>query len=108
MKFLQIFIFLSVAIATSACFRNDRRTGEFLVPQLNSQECLTYLSGKLRAAEGVELVEGDLEKNIVRVTFNGLKLALKNIEIVIAEAGFDVNDRPAEARGKASMPAACR
>lgn len=103
------FLFLGLALITATgCFRNDRRTIEFTVPELKTQECLTYLSGKLRSAEGVENVEADFARQKVIVTFNGLKLALKNIEIIIAESGFDVNERPADEKAKASLPVPCR
>jgi copper chaperone CopZ len=92
----------------TGCFRNDRRVGEFQVPNLTSQECLNYLSGKLRASEGIEDVKADFESRTVIVTFDGLKLALKNIEFSIAGAGFDVNDTPANPQAKAGMPASCR
>lgn len=108
MKIFILFAFCLSILTATGCFRSDRRTVEFNVPQLKSQECLTYLSGKLRSADGVEAVEADLERGAVTVTFNGLKLALMNIEIIIAEAGFDVNDRPADEKGKASMPIPCR
>jgi len=95
------------ALTTSGCFRNDRRTGEFSVPALQSQECLNVLTGKLQAAEGVEHVEADYSAKTLKVTFNGLKLSLKNIEIIIAEAGFDVNERPALESAKAALPPSC-
>lgn len=107
-SFLHITAFLAIMALFTGCFRNDRRTGEFHVPMMQTPECLSYLSGKLGVAEGVEHVTADFATQKVIVTFNGLKLALKNIEIIIAEAGFDVNERPASPSAKASMPAPCR
>lgn len=78
------------------------------MPGLTSQECVTIVSDKLRANEGVEVVEANLASGKLSVTFNGLKLAIKNIEIIIADAGFDVNDRPADEQAKAGLPASCR
>jgi copper chaperone CopZ len=104
----MIALFAVALTATTGCFRNDRRTGQFDVPRLQTQECLTYLTSRLRAAEGVEQVDADFATGKVMVTFNGLKLALKNIEIIIADAGFDVNERPANEVARASMPAPCR
>lgn len=100
-------LILLTSLATG-CFRNDTRVGTFHVPALQSQECLNYLSGKLRGVEGVMDVQADFSTQTVTVTFNGLKAALKNIEFVIAGAGFDVNDTPASTSAKATMPAPCR
>lgn len=97
-----------VLLTSTACFRNDTRVGEFHVPKMQSQECLNYLSGKLRGIEGVQDVTADFATQKVFVTFDGLKAALKNIEFVIAGAGFDVNDTPASEAAKAAMPVPCR
>lgn len=108
MKIACIFFLVASLGLLTGCFRNDRRTIDFNVPKLTTQECLAYLSGRLRANEGVEDVRADFTTGTVTVTFNGLKLALKNIEIIIAEAGFDVNERPADPVARATMPAPCR
>lgn len=110
MRIIYVFFLVAGLAAATSCFRNDRRTIDFSVPKMGSQECLTYLSGRLKANDGVEDVRADFQSGTVTVTFNGLKLALKNIEIIIAEAGFDVNERPANAAAQASptMPAGCR
>ncbi|HMO51400.1 MAG TPA: heavy-metal-associated domain-containing protein [Kiritimatiellia bacterium] len=92
----------------TGCFRNDQRVVTFNVPQMQAQECLNFLSGRLRGAEGVEDVRGDFTAGTVTVTFNGLKLALKNIEFIIAEAGFDVNDTPGAPDARAALPVPCR
>lgn len=108
MKLTQLVVIpLLAAGLFSGCFRNDRRIGEFHVAQMQSQECLTYLSAKLRAMEGVEDVEADFSTQTVRVTFNGLKLALKNIELNIADAGFDVDTTPGNPGARTNMPASC-
>jgi len=99
---------LIIAVCLTGCFRNDRRVGEFHVPQMQAQECLNYLSGRLRGAEGVEDVQADFSTKTVSVTFNGLKLALKNIELIIADAGFDVNETPGNPETRATMPVPCR
>lgn len=98
---------LSVLLCTS-CFRNDTRFGEYQVPKMTSQECLNVLSGKLKGIEGVEDVQADFSTGKVTVRFNGLKVALKNIEFVIAGAGFDVNDTPGNPTARAELPVSCR
>jgi len=109
MKYLSIsFSLILMASINVGCFRNDTRIGTFHVPQLQSGECFTYLSGKLRGVEGVMDVQADFNTQTVTVTFNGLKAALKNIEFVIAGSGFDVNDTPASTSAKATMPVPCR
>jgi hypothetical protein len=42
------------------------------------------------------------------VTYDALKLGIKNIEYVIAGAGFDANDTPAPKEAREALPAECR
>lgn len=107
-NFFRLGLLVFSALFAAGCFRNDLRTAEFHVPKLNGPECLSYLSGKLRAADGVMDIQGDFEDKKVTVQFNGLKLGIKNIEIYIADAGFDVNERPGAEAAKPAIPASCR
>lgn len=107
-KITFICVCLFTATLFTGCFRNNTRVGEFHVPNMTSQECLTLLSDRLRAVEGVMDIKADFESRKVFVTFDGLKAALKNIEFVISGAGFDVNDSPAVPEAKAALPASCR
>ena len=107
-RYLYIIFSISLIGTSSGCFRSDKRVEEFNVPQMQSQECLTYLSGKLRGIEGVDDVQADFNTRIVSVTFTGLKLGYKNIEFVIAGSGFDCNDTPAPVAAKAALPVPCQ
>jgi copper chaperone CopZ len=107
-KILFICTCIFASLLCTACFRNDTRIGIYHVPNMTSQECLNALSGRLRAVEGVMDVQADFATQQVSVTFNGLKAGLKNIEFVIAGAGFDVNDTPGAAAAKAALPVSCR
>lgn len=109
MKSLITYLFcFSLLAAASGCFRNNIRVEEFNVPKMQSQECLTYLSTKLKAVEGVNDVQADFNTQTVTVTFTGLKLGYKNIEFVIAGSGFDCNETPAPAAAKAALPIPCQ
>ncbi len=109
MKIIFTFSFLTVLLIGSiGCYRNDTRTASFNVPQIQTQECLNFLAGRLRGAEGVIEISGTLDAGTVTVQFDGMKLALKNIEYLISSAGFDVNETPAVPEAKASLPVPCR
>ncbi len=107
-KYAFICICSFATLLCAGCFRNDTRIGEYHVPTVTSQDCLNILSTKLHAVEGVQEIKADFETKTVYVTFDGLKAGLKNIEFVIAGAGFDVNDTPGAAAAKAELPASCR
>jgi copper chaperone CopZ len=107
-KIFLPFSLMICGVLLTGCFRNDRRVEEFSVPVMRSAECLDYLSGRLRGVEGVEQVTADFVTGTVIVTFDGLKLGYKNIEFVIAGAGFDVNETPAPESAKNELPVACK
>lgn len=99
---------LSLMAGSTGCFRNDIREVTFSVPQLAAPECADVIQNALASIDGVIGAEADLVNQQLTVTFNGLKLAIKNIEFVIAGAGFDVDQTPGVAGAKAALPAPCR
>jgi copper chaperone CopZ len=90
------------------CFRKDIRTITVEVPQLRSAECSKILLDAASKVDGIISAKPDIEKHTVDITYNALKLAIKNIEFVIAGAGFDANTTPATPEAKAALPAGCR
>lgn len=105
--FLFVFL-LGSTLLTSACFRQDRRTIDVAVPQLASENCFQLIQEGLRAVEGIEGAVPNYEARTVAVTYNAMKLGIKNIEAVIATAGFDANTTPAPADIRARLPEGCR
>jgi copper chaperone CopZ len=90
------------------CFRKDIRTIRVDVPQLKSADCSKLILDALSKVDGIISAKPDAETHTVDITYNALKLAIKNIEFVIAGAGFDANTTPATADAKAALPADCR
>ena len=58
--------------------------------------------------DGIVSATPDYEKRTVSVTYDTTKLAIKNIEFVIAGVGFDANDIPAKPEARKALPAECR
>ncbi|OGV40678.1 MAG: hypothetical protein A2X46_02395 [Lentisphaerae bacterium GWF2_57_35] len=91
------------------CFRKEACTLIVKVPQMNSPECgriiLTALQGPI---DGILSATPDYANHTVAVTYESTKLAVKNIEFVIAGAGFDANDTPAKPEARKALPAGCR
>ena len=91
-----------------ACFRQDKRTITVKVPQLVSADCLVHIQMGAKQVEGIEQVTGDIENKTVDVTYNAMKLGIRNIEFIIARTGFDANDTPASPQARAALPEGCR
>lgn len=98
---------VTIALGT-ACFRQDRRTITVKVPQLSGPACLRPIEEAARKVEGVEHVSPNYEARTLDVTYNAMKLGIKNIEFIIAGAGFDANNTVAPAAARAALPEGCR
>jgi copper chaperone CopZ len=106
--FLPLIFGVSLILTSTSCFRNDTRTVTYDVPALTSRSCSDSLQNALSMIDGVISAEANLEQATLTVTFDGLKLGIKNVEYVILGAGFDVNGNPGVASAKAELPPECR
>ena len=89
-------------------FRHDVRTITVSVPGLKSEACQKPILEALGKAEGVIESTPNLAAKTIEVKYDALKLGIKNIEYVIAGAGFDAGDTPASKEAKDALPAECR
>ena len=92
----------------SGCFRQDVRTIVVNVPEMKSPECSKIIQDAMLKVEGIEQVTPDVAARTVTVRFNSTRVAIKNIEFVIATAGFDANSTLAPPETKAALPPGCR
>ena len=92
----------------AGCFRNDLRVVEVRVPQMATPECSKVILDALGRIEFVVSATPDVASRTVTVSYDSTKLALKNIEIVIANAGFDANEIPASPQARQNLPPECQ
>ncbi|MCZ7591434.1 MAG: hypothetical protein M5U15_04425 [Kiritimatiellae bacterium] len=97
-----------VALAATGCFRQDHRTITISVPQLKSPECYAILQETLKSAQDIESTRPNYDERTLDVSYNALKLGIKNIEFVISNAGFSANDTEAAPEARAKLPEGCR
>jgi hypothetical protein len=102
--------FTLALLATSACFRNDIRTVQFDVPQLKSDACTRFILEAINSnkIEGVKSIVPDIAGRKLAVTYDSTRLGIKNIEFLIASAGFDANTTVAPPEIKAKLPPECQ
>jgi copper chaperone CopZ len=111
MKRVRILAVAAVAALTMAgCRRSDVRTIALSVPDMNNEACVAVVREALAVVPGVQrdAMRFDVPGREVVVVYDSLQLSLKNIEYVVARAGFRVNDIPADEQAAAALPAACR
>jgi len=73
-----------------------------------SEDCLLIVQNATKAVDGIELVQQGAESGTLDVTYNAIKLGIRNIEFVIAGAGFDANDTKAPQNVRDALPEGCR
>ncbi len=95
-------------LATISCRIRDVRTVVIDVPRLRGEECAHRLHRLLLGVDGVDHGALRLEPGRITVTYDSMKLALKNLEYAIAAAGFDANEIPADPQARERLPEQCR
>ncbi len=89
-------------------FRKDIRTITVSVPKMGSLECSRRVQDALAKTEGVRATVPNLTARTVQVEYDAIRLGIKNIEYVIAAAGFDANTTIAREDARKALPAECR
>ncbi len=109
MKSITVFtILLTVLLIGNACRQRDIQTVTIEVPQLQGQECKQLLREVVSAMNGVRTADLVVETGSVTVTYDSMRLALKNLEYAIAGTGFQANEIPADPKARERLPELCR
>ncbi len=94
MRMKNLFIILALGVLTlCGCRIQDQRTLVVKVPQMKTEQDVVKVRNSLLPLRGLDLdgVRFDLNTQTVTVSFDSMVVAFKNIEIAIAEAGYDAN-----------------
>ena len=108
MKWQHLVLIAAAAVATVSCRQEEIRTRTFQVPQLKNEHAVRIVVDALSKVDGVipEKIQGG--KGTVTITYDSMKVAVKNLEFVIAKAGFNANDTPADPQAREALPADCK
>lgn len=109
-KVLRLIALLLLVGSITACRQKRPHEVQVYVPKLNGEICAQRIRTALEGAEGVDAksIRFDFEARMVRVGFESMKTATKNIEHTIASVGFDANTIPAYEKGLKTLPEDCR
>ena len=92
MKYMAL-VFVFMGILLGGCRVSDIRTLTVDVPGMATDADVQNIRKALAPLNGVnkELVVYNVTNHTLKVTFDSMVIANKNIEIAIAEAGYDAN-----------------
>lgn len=107
---VKVCLILAVVAALASCRQSRPREVAIDVPAMGGTACGEIVSNAVVATDGVyrDSVRLDLTQRKVNVRFDSMRVAVKNIEHAIADAGFDANTIPGREEARARLPADCR
>ncbi|MDD2601317.1 MAG: heavy-metal-associated domain-containing protein [Kiritimatiellae bacterium] len=93
MKKIAVILILAV-MTLCGCRIQDQRELVVKVPQMKTEDDAAKVRTSLLPLRGVDLEHArfDLAAQTVTLSFDSMVIAHKNIEIAIAEAGYDANE----------------
>lgn len=92
-----VFSLCVLAALLSGCRVTDEREMTIRLPGLSSEADQAKITGAVSALPGVDMqrLAFDRKGRTLTVRYDSMRVAQKNIEIAIAEAGYDANGIPA-------------
>ena len=104
-------VFFAMVLVVASCRKDDVRTVVIRVPGMHNEACVQVIRRALAPAQyGVRMdsIKVDVENRRITLDYDSMKLSLKNIEFMIAKAGFVANEVPADQKAAAALPEVCR
>lgn len=104
---MKVAAYLAVVLACLSCFscrQRDIRTTTIQCPKLTSEKASEIVFKALSRTDGVLSDSIRFEPGKVTVTYDSMKVAIKNLEYVIAEAGLAAGEYPADPKAEAALP----
>jgi hypothetical protein len=99
---------LLALVAVASCRREDIRTVTIHCPQVTRGLHAGMVTQALGRADGVLPGTIQVDDGRVTVTYDSMRTALKNLEFVIAGAGFDAGGIPADPAARKALPPGSR
>lgn len=97
-------------LMATACRQVDVRETTIATPGVGCPACADRVRQALAGISGIDhgrlLV--DYTNGVTRVTYDSMRLGLKNLEFAIIAAGYDANELAAREKARAALPAECR
>ena len=110
MKLAVFAVFVVCCLAGASCRTSDIRAFDIAVPEMKNEACAQIVGRVLTRQAGIQPkgIVIDLDKRVVRVRYDSMVTAKKNLEFAIAEAGFKANEVPANDTAAKALPQECR
>lgn len=82
-------ILMGCVFLSLSCRKHDIKTVSVRVPEMKNTHCVNVIQEAFKPRAGIISMDFDVENRTVAIRYDSMVLAIKNIELIIAEAGFD-------------------
>jgi len=103
---LIVLTFVSINLKANSI--SDEKTVEITLPSIQCGMCVKTIKKALGKVEGVIESKVDLKNKKVTVLFDDSITSLDKIEVAITSAGYDANDKPANADAYENLSSCCK
>lgn len=106
---IRIILPFLLAVLIFGCAKEDNLQTEVIQTKtVKCGSCEKTIQKALYAVEGVKSVDVDLEGKNVKVQFIPASTNLQTLEMTIADAGYDANERPRDESAYEQLPGCCK
>lgn len=103
---LVILTFVSLNLRADSI--TDVKTVEISLPTIQCGMCARTIKNAIGNLEGIIKSKVDLENKKVTIKFDDSKISKEEIENAITSAGYDANDKPANAEAYENLSSCCK
>ncbi len=109
-SFLMVLIGVGGVFSGTSCRQHDFRTLTIEVPEMHNEACVRVIVNAISRTPGLQpnSFKADISGRTVTITYDSLLVADKNIEFMVAKAGFEANGIPRDPKAAAALPPDCR
>ena len=102
---------VALVALSAGCFRNTVSKIELKIPAMKTEACSQAVQAaivRLGGEGAIQDIAPDLGTQTIWVTYDNVRLGRRNIEVAVRNAGFTVNDLPADPEARDKLSAECR
>jgi len=107
-KTLFVILLLAAAVLAGCGEPADLKTEVVKANTMVCGSCVKNVEKAVYGVEGVKSVEVDLKEKLVTVKYLAAQTNLQTIELAIADAGYDANDRKRDPAAYEKLDACCK
>lgn len=105
---LKLFVcVVAISLSLCGCRQRDIRVTNVRVPNVRNSACQKIVIDALSKIDGIDLEKITFSNGVMTVTYDSMKLGIKNIEHAVKDAGFDANDFEADKTAREKLPPEC-